>query len=282
MSLRKSWSASVETSRASASSSARPPLGRDVDDLDLQLLERGVELVELRRVELELVERERDLLGCETPDSWAPAIEHLDDPFRVPTGPRSYFSLHRSPLIPFCDGANRSYCRSLPAILASRIGRSAHLSGQLVLASLGLTSSDGRGAALLRLASGESARPRARRNWRRASSTCRARGAAGRDGSAPSPRAGSARERAEPGEGRRAGSSLSKRPTRGRPAPRGRPARAAASANARAPRPGDRAAGARPVEDLLARAAAPRAARAPLAALRGERPRAPGGGKPGT
>jgi len=37
-----------------------------VDDRDLGFVEGGIELVELRRLELELVERERDLVGVET------------------------------------------------------------------------------------------------------------------------------------------------------------------------------------------------------------------------
>ena len=43
-------------------------LGRlRVDDLDLQLLERPVDLLDLRRLELELVERKCDLLGADPP-----------------------------------------------------------------------------------------------------------------------------------------------------------------------------------------------------------------------
>ena len=41
------------------------------DDVDLGLFERGVELVELRRIEVELVEREGDLLGVELAGSLA-------------------------------------------------------------------------------------------------------------------------------------------------------------------------------------------------------------------
>ncbi len=41
------------------------------DDVDLGLLERRVELVELGSVEIELVERDRDLLGLELPGSSA-------------------------------------------------------------------------------------------------------------------------------------------------------------------------------------------------------------------
>ena len=69
MSLRKSWSASVETSRtlssSRAASFASSALGCRVDDLDLQLLERPVDVFELGGLELELVERERDLLGAD-------------------------------------------------------------------------------------------------------------------------------------------------------------------------------------------------------------------------
>ena len=42
-----------------------------VDDLDLQLLERAVDVVDLRRLEIELVERERDLLGADPPGGLA-------------------------------------------------------------------------------------------------------------------------------------------------------------------------------------------------------------------
>ena len=61
MSLRNSCSESVETSRATGASSGLL-FGLDGDDLDLQLLERVVEVVDLARVEVELVERERDLV----------------------------------------------------------------------------------------------------------------------------------------------------------------------------------------------------------------------------
>ena len=47
-----------------ASGSSAP---RRVDDGDLRLVERGVEVVELRRLELQLVERERELVGVELP-----------------------------------------------------------------------------------------------------------------------------------------------------------------------------------------------------------------------
>ena len=62
MSFRKSWSESVEISRASATGSSFSSSSATRDDLDLQLLERPVELVDLSGVEVELVERERDLL----------------------------------------------------------------------------------------------------------------------------------------------------------------------------------------------------------------------------
>jgi hypothetical protein len=45
-----------------------------VHDGDLRLLERGVELVELRRLELELVERERELVGVDLTGP-VPALE---------------------------------------------------------------------------------------------------------------------------------------------------------------------------------------------------------------
>ena len=63
MSFRKSWSASVAT--------PYPPRARldvfllGVDDRDLGLVECGVELVELARLQIELVERECDLVGVE-------------------------------------------------------------------------------------------------------------------------------------------------------------------------------------------------------------------------
>jgi hypothetical protein len=38
-----------------------------VNDLDLERVERLVEVVELRRLDVEVVERERDLLGAERP-----------------------------------------------------------------------------------------------------------------------------------------------------------------------------------------------------------------------
>ena len=67
MSLRNSCSVSVEMS---ASEPTRSVVGLDVDllgadDVDLRLLERRVELVELGRLEVELVEREGDFLGVE-------------------------------------------------------------------------------------------------------------------------------------------------------------------------------------------------------------------------
>ena len=61
-SLRKSCSASVETSCASTSSGDVVFLLLGGDDLDLQLVERLVEVVDLAGVEVELVERERDLV----------------------------------------------------------------------------------------------------------------------------------------------------------------------------------------------------------------------------
>ena len=65
MSFRKSCSESVVTSRGS--STGRSSSSRPVDDLDLLLLERVVEVVELRGVELELPQRERNLLRAQRP-----------------------------------------------------------------------------------------------------------------------------------------------------------------------------------------------------------------------
>ena len=61
MSFRKSCSESVDISRGCSTTSAL--LLAAPDDLDVQLLERVVEVVDLRGVELELVQRERNLLG---------------------------------------------------------------------------------------------------------------------------------------------------------------------------------------------------------------------------
>ena len=54
------------------------------DDVDLRLFERGVELVELGRIEVELVEREGDLLGVELAGALAgleqrPHLEQVED-----------------------------------------------------------------------------------------------------------------------------------------------------------------------------------------------------------
>ena len=64
MSLRKSWSASVETSRGCLH---RLLLFLGGDDLDLELLESVVEVVDLSRLEIELVESDGDLVGTQTP-----------------------------------------------------------------------------------------------------------------------------------------------------------------------------------------------------------------------
>ena len=71
MSLRKSCSESVETSRGCLD---RPLLLLGGDDLDLELLESVVEVVDLGRLEVELVERDRDLVGCEV-SALAPGFE---------------------------------------------------------------------------------------------------------------------------------------------------------------------------------------------------------------
>ncbi len=79
MSLRKSCSESVEISRASAfeTSLARLHFVGRAHDLDLHLFERVVEVVELRRVEVELVERERDLLRAEQPSGGLRGLEEM-------------------------------------------------------------------------------------------------------------------------------------------------------------------------------------------------------------
>jgi hypothetical protein len=50
-----------------------------VDDGDLGFLERGVELVELRRLEIELVEGERELVGVDLPR----AVAALEQPLAL-------------------------------------------------------------------------------------------------------------------------------------------------------------------------------------------------------
>ena len=68
MSLRKSWSVSVEISPAFACSVAATSgstSSTPVDHLDLELLERCVELVELAGVGIELVERGADVVGAQ-------------------------------------------------------------------------------------------------------------------------------------------------------------------------------------------------------------------------
>ena len=54
------------------------------DDVDLGLFERRIELVQLRRIEVELVERESDLLGLEPAGSLTgleerPYLEQVED-----------------------------------------------------------------------------------------------------------------------------------------------------------------------------------------------------------
>jgi hypothetical protein len=53
-----------------------------VDDRDLRLLERRVELVELGRLELELVERERELVRVDLPG----AVPDLEEPLALVAG----------------------------------------------------------------------------------------------------------------------------------------------------------------------------------------------------
>ncbi len=65
MSLRKSCSASVVISAAGSTSGSAVVDRVSVDDRDLRLFECCVEVVELSRVEVELVESERELVGVE-------------------------------------------------------------------------------------------------------------------------------------------------------------------------------------------------------------------------
>jgi hypothetical protein len=53
-----------------------------VHDRDLRLVERSVEVVELRRLELQLVERERQLVGVEL----TRAVPGLEQPLALVTG----------------------------------------------------------------------------------------------------------------------------------------------------------------------------------------------------
>ena len=65
MSLRKSCSASVVISAAGSTSGSAVVDRVSVDDRDLRLFECCVEVVQLSRVEVELVESERELVGVE-------------------------------------------------------------------------------------------------------------------------------------------------------------------------------------------------------------------------
>jgi len=67
MSLRKSWSESVEISRARPAPARPSPAGHD-DDVDLELLERSIEIFDLACIEVELVERKRDLFLGHRPE----------------------------------------------------------------------------------------------------------------------------------------------------------------------------------------------------------------------
>ena len=78
MSFRKSWSASVDASSARARGDGLLVDFRR-DDLDLLLLERLVEVVELAGLEVELVEGEGDLLGGQRPT----LARRLEEPSRL-------------------------------------------------------------------------------------------------------------------------------------------------------------------------------------------------------
>ena len=128
MSLRKSCSASVETSRASASGLLLDRL----DDLDVQFLEPAVQLVDLRRLELELVDRDGELVGSQLPRLLGARDQRLEDALgrswcRLPRNARL---LHRFPsrirlaltsVDPFGHGA------SFQRTLSTAIGRPAYL-----------------------------------------------------------------------------------------------------------------------------------------------------------
>ena len=53
-----------------------------MDDRDLRLVERGVDVVELRRLELQLVERERELVGVEL----SRAVARFEQPLPLVAG----------------------------------------------------------------------------------------------------------------------------------------------------------------------------------------------------
>ena len=127
MSLRKSWSASVEISRTL---SVEPHLLRvhlrrlRVDDLDLQLLERPVEVLDLSRLELELVERECDFLCAHPPGGLCrlqqvPCFLRLEDLDRGSYLRSCCGHLSPSPSLAMPQCAMRVH--------AGAIGRSAHI-----------------------------------------------------------------------------------------------------------------------------------------------------------
>ena len=103
MSLRKSWSASVVISPWAAGASGSPSALVGLHDLDLRLVERRVELVQLTGVEAQLVERDRNLVGIE-PSGLLTALEqalrfirleHLFD--RCSTCPALWFGRGQPP-----------------------------------------------------------------------------------------------------------------------------------------------------------------------------------------
>ena len=74
ISRRNSASESIEVSRSSISSESSRR--RVVDQLDVRVLERAQDLVDLRRLEVELVERGRDLVVGDEAGGDAPLDQH--------------------------------------------------------------------------------------------------------------------------------------------------------------------------------------------------------------
>ena len=100
-----------------------------LDDFDLQLVEPAVQLVDLRRLELELVDRNGELVGRELPGLLGARDQGLEDAFgrRWCCLPRSTPLLHRLPshirLVLDLVGHGASFQRTS----STAIGRTAHL-----------------------------------------------------------------------------------------------------------------------------------------------------------
>src|SRR5439155_380720 len=170
------------------------------DDVDLELLELRVEVVELSGVEVELVERERDLLGGERAGG-ARGLEQrlrldglyhvhrrlaLDPPLRC---------AHRAPLLPSAgcpDPVTTGTCLPRGGNCRTRAGQAQQSEGLVLTTPLG-HSQDGRGSVLLPCRSGRGD-PRARPAAAPSSPAPadRSRAGAARGGNARSQRAGSA------------------------------------------------------------------------------------------